>query len=41
MNMLLLLLLLLPQATKLLAELELQLFPGFDNLLAYVYCVDL
>ncbi|WIA36452.1 hypothetical protein OEZ86_007758 [Tetradesmus obliquus] len=27
-------------ATKLLAELELQLFPGFDNLLAYVYCVD-
>jgi hypothetical protein len=39
--LLLLLLLLRLQAQKLLAELELQVFPGFDNLLAYVYCVDL
>jgi hypothetical protein len=39
--LLLLLLLLLLQAQKLLKELELQVFPGYDNLFAYVYCVDL
>jgi hypothetical protein len=33
--------LLLLQAQKLLAELQLQVFPGYDNLLAYYYCVDL
>lgn len=30
-----------PIAEALLAELELQVFPGIDNLLAFVYCVDL